>query len=208
MISNKILSAILFFFLSCSGPAGDKIDTLSIGAKAPKLDKELKDVSGKERALREIGAENGLLVIFSCNTCPFVKAWEDRYPEIRDQASEKDVGMALINSNAKKRDQGDGFADMKARHKNKGYGCPYLLDENSKLANAFGAKTTPHVFLFDDNFELVYKGAIDDNYENAEAVEEPYLKNALNALEEGGKIDPQQTKAIGCSIKRADTQGP
>jgi thioredoxin-related protein len=92
---------------------------------------------------------------------------------------------------------------MVKRTKEKGFKMPYLLDEKSSLANAFGAKTTPHVFLFDHNMKLVYRGAIDDNVNSASAVKTKYLENAMNALSAGKTIEVNDTRPVGCSIKRS-----
>ena len=114
-------------------------------------------------------------------------------------AAKNGVGIALINSNEAKRSGDDSMEEMKKHAADKGYGeLPYLIDEKSALANAFGAKTTPHIFLFDKDWKLVYEGAIDDNSKDAKAVKATYLKDVAS----GKKIDPNNTKAIGCSIKR------
>lgn len=181
--------------------------TLEIGAKAPKTDLKMKDVSGKEHALNDLKKENGLLVIFSCNTCPFViggmgEGWEGRYNKVYDIAEANNIGMVLVNPNEAKREKGDSFDDMVARAKEKSYKSPYVIDNNHVLADAFGARTTPHVFLFDKNMTLVYVGAIDDNVKSTEDVKEFYLKDAIENLAKGQKIDPNATKNIGCSVKR------
>ena len=109
----------------------------------------------------------------------------------------------MINSNEAKREGDDSMEAMREHANEKGYpDIPYLLDRNSELANAFGAKTTPHVFLFDSNMNLVYEGAIDDNHKSKSEVKTAYLNNALLNLRAGKEIDPNDTKAIGCSIKR------
>jgi hypothetical protein len=109
----------------------------------------------------------------------------------------------LINSNEAKRKGDDSIEEMMKHANEKGYSdIPYLVDENSKLANAFGAKTTPHVFLFDKEMRLVYEGAIDDNHKSKAEVKASYLNNAILNLSEGKAIDPNNTKALGCSIKR------
>jgi thioredoxin-related protein len=143
---------------------------LDIGSKAPKTDLKMADVSGKDMSLKEIAGEKGLLVIFSCNTCPFVigngtksEGWEKRYPEIYDLVEASGIGMVLVNSNEAKRDAGDGMNDMKERYKAEGLKGYYVLDKNHELADAFGALTTPHVYLFDENMKLIYRGAIDDS---------------------------------------------
>jgi thioredoxin-related protein len=160
------------------------------------------DVSDEKMSLKEVTSEQGLLVIFSCNTCPFVVMWEDRYAQLEEKCAETGLGMVYINSNQAKRDGDDSVEAMKAHAKKMDYSYPYLIDENSALANAFGAKTTPHIYLFNKDNELVYKGAIDDNYKNIEAVKEPYLLNAIDELLAGKKISLAETKAVGCSIKR------
>lgn len=179
-------------------------EPLEIGAKAPMTDVEMTGVSGESYTLAEVAGENGLLVIFSCNTCPWVKAWEDRYPKVANRAEELNIGMIVPNPNEGYRDQGDSMADMKQRASDKGYNFPYVLDENAKLAEAFGASRTPDVFLFNADMELVYRGAIDDNARNADAVEDHYLMDAMTAMANGNEIGSKVTKSIGCTIKYSD----
>jgi len=184
-------------------------DILEIGAKAPKSDMAMMDVSGDKMALKDVAGKNGLLVIFSCNTCPFVvgngtksEGWEGRYPGLYDAAASADIGMVMVNSNEAKRSAGDSMDDMKKRYNDEGLKGAYVLDEKHMLADAFGALTTPHVFLFDGDMKLIYKGAIDDSVESADSVTEPYLLNAIKMHVSGGKVDPNSTKQMGCSIKR------
>jgi thioredoxin-related protein len=199
-LSALLLTVILF---ACSFSGGEEYKTLPIGSKSPMLDYSMTSTVGDEVSLQDLKGDNGTLLIFSCNTCPFVIAWEDRYPELAAQAKQAGIGMALINSNEAKRSGDDSMEEMKAHAEEKGYAdIPYLVDANSELANAYGAKTTPHVFLFNSDWELMYEGAIDDNHESAEAAEKHYLKNAMENLAAGKKINPNNTKAIGCSIKR------
>jgi len=183
--------------------AGEEYVTLEIGENAKLIDREMTSIDGNNFSLQQLKKAKGLLVIFSCNTCPFVIAWEDRYPELARLAEENEIGFGLINSNEAKREGDDSMNEMIDHAKQKGYGeLPYLIDKDSELANAFGAKTTPHVFLFDKDLKLVYEGAIDDNYKSKDEVSAFYLKDALENLGEGKAIDPNQTKALGCSIKR------
>ena len=147
--------------------------------------------------------KKGLLVIYSCNTCPWVVAWEDRYNELYKECANEGIGFVLVNSNEAKREGADSMEEMKAHAKEKGYfNFAYVVDENHVLADAFGATKTPDVFLFNEEMKLVYKGAIDDNSKDKNAVEEPYLMNAVKALSAGKEINPATTKALGCSIKR------
>jgi hypothetical protein len=184
-------------------------ETLAIGTSAPAAEVKMMDISGKEYSLSDLKKPGGLLVVFSCNGCPFVvgsegsEGWEGRYDELRTLTEGNNIGMALINSNEAKRDKGDDLKSMKTRAEEHGFGkCRYLLDVNSAVANAFFARTTPHVYLFDGNMKLVYKGAIDDNVDDSKKVKEPYLKNAIQNLAAGKKIKPAETKPVGCSIKR------
>lgn len=188
--------------------AAHELPDLQIGAALPAADVSMKDASGGNKSLKEAAGANGLLVVFSCNTCPFVvgsegsEGWEGRYPELMAFSARSGVGVALVNSNEAKRADGDSYADMQVRYKEHKYSGAYLLDEGHKVADAFGARTTPHVFLFDKNMKLVYKGAIDDNVASAAAVKEKWLQNAINSMVAGKPVDPATTRNIGCSIKR------
>ena len=136
-----------------------------------------------------------MLVVFSCNSCPFVvggkdiEGWEGRYNEVFDAAEKNKVKMVLVNSNAARRDRGESIKDMKKRAQEKGIKAMYVLDKGSALADDFGARTTPHVFLFNSAKKLVYAGAIDDNCNDSKQVKEKWLENALNKLNAGEKID-------------------
>lgn len=181
----------------------EKYPTLEIGDKMPMEGYVMMNVNGDKYVLgKETKESKGTLVIFSCNTCPFVVQWEDRYADINQIAEATGVEFILINSNQAKRNGDDSFDAMKEHAQTQKYTMPYLVDENSKLANAFGAKTTPHVFLFNVDGVLVYKGSIDDNSKNKNEVKETYLFTALKELASGKKITTSETKAVGCSIKR------
>ncbi len=176
---------------------------LEIGAKAPMTDYKMKDVSGKSYSLADLKKENGLLVIFSCNTCPFVLGWEDQYPKLKKVADENKIGMVLINSNEAKRGDDDSMDAMKEHHKKANYNMPYVVDVNHRLADVFGAKTTPHVYLFNGDMRLAYRGLINNRYDNrSREVTETYLEDALTNLAAGKNINLAITQEKGCSIKR------
>ena len=203
-ITISILFTGLFIFQSF-----DNKEMLEIGSEIPLPNKSMLNIDDKEYSFDDLKKENGLLVIFSCNTCPFVigngsksEGWENRYPELGDISNDLNIGMVLINSNAAKRDDGDSFKEMQERYKSKGYNSYYVLDINSEIADAFGALTTPHVYLFDNNMKLVYRGAIDDNVKKSSEVKAFYLQDALNNMVAGNPIEPQTTRQLGCSIKR------
>ncbi|MBT3608346.1 MAG: thioredoxin family protein [Candidatus Marinimicrobia bacterium] len=174
---------------------------LEIGSTMPLKDLELADISGKNITLATAKGDAGTLVVFSCNTCPWVIRWEDRYVSLANTYAPKRLGMIAVNSNATRFGGEDSLEEMLEHAKNNGYNFPYAQDPESELASAFGATKTPHIYLFDGDDKLVYRGAIDDNAKNAKKVDEPFLANAIDALLAGNPINPQTTKALGCSIK-------
>lgn len=174
---------------------------LEIGSAIPKATVKMKDVSGKEVSLTDAKKEKGLLVIFSCNTCPFVKLSEARIKEMTAEAVKNNIGVIIINSNEAQRGDEDSFEAMKTYATEQGYICSYVVDKNSEVADAFGATRTPHCFLFDKK-GLVYRGAIDDNVKDADAAKEHYLKDAIQAVAKGTEVKTNSTKSVGCGIKR------
>ena len=174
---------------------------LEIGSTMPLKDLELADISGKNITLANAKGDAGTLVVFSCNTCPWVIRWEDRYVSLANTYAQKGIGMVVVNSNAARFGGEDSLEEMLEHAKNNGYNFPYAQDPESELASAFGATKTPHIYLFNGDDKLVYRGAIDDNAKNAKKVDVPFLANAIDALLAGNPINPQTTKALGCSIK-------
>ena len=202
LATTSILALAVIFTFVFNANADKGRESIEIGAKAPMSDRAMLGTDGNKLSLEDAKGENGLLVIFSCNTCPFVIYWEDRYPGLYEMCQENGIGMIVVNSNEAKREGDDSLEEMQQHAEENGYEFSYVIDENSKLANAFGAKTTPHVYLFDNSMELAYRGAIDDNYRDKDAVENHYLSDAMNNMRAGKKIEPNSTKPIGCSIKR------
>lgn len=204
-----ILSATVFSAAQVHAQKPELPAILEIGTKAPLADLKMPSTNDRDLSLNDIKGKNGLLVIFSCNTCPFVvgngeksEGWENRYRDYQLQCSGSEVGMVLVNSNEAKRGAGDNLDDMKKRAAEQAYRSYYVLDANHQLADAFGARTTPHVFLFDASMNLVYKGAIDDSPDSPEKVKEFYLRDAINNMVSQKPISPNSTKQMGCSIKR------
>lgn len=174
---------------------------LKIGDSIPMVETKMKNVDGKSLAIQSVRGSKGTLVVFSCNACPFVKAWEDRMVGLGNEFQKKGVGVIAINSNDPKRVEEDSFDMMKKRYQEKNYEFPYVMDTTSDVARKFGASRTPEAFLFNAKNELVYHGAIDDNWENAKEVDQQFLKEALTALLAGKDIKLKKTRAVGCSIK-------
>ncbi|MDF2436760.1 MAG: thioredoxin family protein [Bacteroidota bacterium] len=197
-------SAVLLTGLIATGFRLTINPELEIGSSMPDADHKMMDVSGKEVSLNEVKGTNGTLVIFSCNTCPYVKLSESRIKELGTVTSQNKVGMMVVNSNEAQRSEEDSFDAMKSYAKEQGYTFSYVVDKNSNLANAFGATRTPHCFLFDKNGKLVYRGAIDDNIKEPNDAKEHYLKDAVVAIAAGKTIKTNSTKSVGCSIKRVE----
>ncbi len=178
-------------------------EELAINAAIPEADTKMKDVSGKEMSLNEVKTGKGLLVVFSCNTCPYVKLSESRLKEYSDFCLANGIGCVFVNSNEAQRSEEDSFDAMVKYYGEQKLKCAYTVDTKSKVANAFGATRTPQCFLFNAK-GLVYKGAIDDNVKDPAGAKAFYLKDALNALLKGQNPSMQETKSIGCTIKRAE----
>ena len=192
----------LFVLIPLLSLAIDNKESLSIDESLPIPNYKMKSVDGSFYSLNDLKTEEGILVIFTCNTCPFVVMWEDRYKMLEEYCKKNNIGMAYINSNYKRRNSVDSYKSMIEHSKNMNYNYEYLVDNKSKLANTFNAKATPHIFLFDETNKLIYKGSIDNNYKDKSNVTEFYLKDAMDQMLKNDKIEISPTKAIGCSIKR------
>ena len=192
---NKIifLVSVLFFNVQAK--------ELSIGNEILGADYILKNIDGNDTSLDKLKKSNGILVVFSCNTCPWVIRWQDRYNILSAFSRKNDIGFVAVNSNARLHESVDSMDEMIYHAAANEYDFPYVLDENAKLAKAFGAMKTPHVYLFNSDNKLVYTGAIDDNAKSAKKVKNNYLMDAIRALGSNKKIKISETKALGCSIK-------
>jgi thioredoxin-related protein len=177
-------------------------DPLPLGSGIPKADNKLKDISGKEVTLKEAMKENGLLVMFSCNTCPVVIVNQARTKEICQYATDKSIGVVLLNANEANRKNSESLTAMQAYAKKQAYSWFYAEDKNNELADAFGATRTPECFLFNKNGKLVYHGAIDDSPGDAAGVTRHHLKEAMNEMLAGKQVSVKQSRSVGCSIKR------
>jgi thioredoxin-related protein len=198
---KKVLFSLLA--LSTIGLAAfTSVTELPIGAEMPKADVKMKDISGKGVSLKDAKKKNGLLVMFSCNTCPYVIKNQQRTVEISNYAMKNDIGVILINSNEGSRNEDDSFAAMQAYAKDQGYKWYYTVDEKSVLADAFGANRTPETFLFNKEGKLVYHGAIDDNPSNEGAVSRKHLKEAIDETVTGKDVTVTTSRSVGCTIKR------
>ncbi len=174
-------------------------NNLKIGSQAP--DFNLPGVDGKNYSLNSFKDNRALIVIFSCNHCPYVQAYEDRIKQIQEDYKTEGVSVVAINSNEDMNYPDDSFENMKKRSSEKKFNFPYLRDDDQSVARAYDATHTPEIFLFDKQRKLAFHGKIDDNWQEPNKVQNHYLKNALDELLAGKEISVPETFTIGCTIK-------
>lgn len=176
-----------------SGP-----DTLPIGSPAP--DFSLPATDGKTYSLKELSGGKAVVVNFTCNHCPYAKAYEDRFMELVRTFSPNGIAFVAINPNDENTYPDDSFEKMKERAQDRGFNFPYLRDAAQKTARAYGAVCTPHLFVIIAG-KIGYEGRIDDQWKDPAAVKHHDLHDALNAVVEGTAIPNTNTNPMGCSIK-------
>lgn len=180
-------------------------DGLKVGDQA--MDFKLKNVDGEMVSLAGNGEAKGYILIFTCNTCPYSVAYEDRIIALNNTYAPKGFPVVAVQPNDSQRSPGDSFDKMKTRAKEKGFNFPYLLDETQEVTRTYGATNTPHVYVLDrksgDKFVIEYIGAIDNNSRDADAADKHYVEDAVDSIIKGKSIETTKTKAIGCTIKWA-----
>lgn len=200
---KKLFVALCALFAITTGfKPTETIAGYAVGDMA--TDFKLKNVDGKVVSLANYKKAKGFIVVFTCNHCPFAQAYEQRIIDLHNEYAPKGYPVIAINPNDKDREPADSYENMVARAKDKKYPFVYLYDETQQIAKTYGATRTPHVYLLNKTKEgnkVAYIGAIDDNSEEASAVKEKYLANAINALIAGKPVELTNTKAIGCTIK-------
>jgi hypothetical protein len=174
---------------------------LAIGSAIPMAGEKMKNVDGRDLAVADVKGPKGTLVVFTCNACPYARAWEDRIVALGNEFALKGIGVVAVNANDPGRSPDDGYDTMKTRARDKGYRFPYVVDATSNVARAYGASHTPEAFLFDAQGRLVYHGTIDDNAQDPDKVTSRYLRDALQAVSSGRDVAVKETRALGCSIK-------
>ena len=203
---------MLFSFSGSSDPMFDlsEPNTISggieIGDKAPYF--KLKNIDGKEYSFENItdakgNKPKGYIIVFTCNTCPYAIANEQRLIDLHNNYAPKGYPVVAIQPNDPAVQPGDSFQAMKDNAREKGFPVLYLFDEGQEIFPKYGATKTPEIFLVDSNQVLQYHGAIDDSVRDEGNVGEKFVEKAIQALEEGKKPETKTTKAIGCSIKTA-----
>jgi len=194
---SVILAVTAFFAFNSDTSKGYKIGDIA-------TDFSLKNINDKMVSLKDYKDAKGFIVIFTCNHCPYAKAYEDRIIALDKKYAKAGYPVIAINPNNPEKQKDDSFDKMKERAKEKGFTFPYLLDAGQKIYPQYGATKTPHVYLLQKTSkgnQVKYIGAIDDNYEDEKAVKTKYLENAVDALLKNKEISVKETKAIGCSIK-------
>lgn len=172
---------------------------LSIGDSMPEI--ALPGTDGREYRTADITGDSATLIMFWCNHCPYVVANQDRIIRLQAEFAPRGVKFAAISANDIRNYPEDSLENMAKRAREKGYNFPYLYDESQQFARACGAQRTPEMFLFDAAGKLCYRGRVDDNYEDESHVRSHDLRNALEAVLEGRPCDPDETGALGCTIK-------
>lgn len=202
---TTVFSLVLLAAFFAYGHIHAQNDQELIGEIAPSFN--LKNIDGSMVSLNDYVADenvHGVIVIFTCNHCPYSKLYEDRIVALDKQFKAQGYPVVAINPNDPEAYPEDDFAGMKKRAKEKGFTFPYLVDETQEIAEAYGATRTPHTYLLqkdEDQFEVVYVGAIDDNPKDDTGVEVHYVNDAIQNAVEGQRVETNYTKAIGCSIK-------
>jgi peroxiredoxin len=192
------LVMLLAATVACAGEAAVAATELAVGTKAPAFSL----VNATDGSTVTMKPDDGKLkvVVFTCNQCPYAKAFEPRLIEIANRFNAKGVTFYAIDSNDDAKYDEETLANMKARAADKGYPYPYLKDGDSKIARAYGARVTPHVFVVDGAGVIRYRGYVDDSAKPEER-KTTGLTDALNAMMNGREVANAETRAFGCSIK-------
>ncbi|WP_370480219.1 thioredoxin family protein [Tamlana flava] len=198
--SIKLVSAVLVLIVMSAFTITS--DGYKIGDIAE--DFSLENVNGEMVSLSDYKDAKGFIVTFTCNTCPFAVAYEDRIIALDQKYASKGYPVIAIMPNNVKVKPGDNLDAMKERAESKGFTFPYLIDADQSVYPKYGATKTPHMFVLQKTKKgnvVKYIGAIDDNYKDASSVSTKYVEDAVDALLAGKEVPEKETKAIGCTIK-------
>ncbi|MCA0151671.1 thioredoxin family protein [Winogradskyella vincentii] len=202
MKTLKVLSLIVIMTVVSAFTVKPDTDGYKVGDLA--TDFSLENIDGKMVSLSDYKEAKGFIVVFTCNTCPYAVAYEDRIVALDKKYASKGYPVIAIMPNNTDVKPGDNMEAMKARAKAKGFTFPYLVDKGQKIYPQYGATKTPHVYILEKTRkgnEVKYIGAIDDNYKDAASVNTKYVEDAVDTLLDGGEVKVKETRAIGCSIK-------
>ncbi len=196
---NLLPVVILAALVTVAMITSEKPDPYKLGDQVE--DFQLESTSGTEVSLSAYAGSKGTIIIFTCNTCPYAVLYEDRIIDIHNRYAPMGFPVLAIQPNDVASKPGDNMEAMKKRAEDKGFTFAYVLDIDQEVYPRFGATNTPQVYLVDSDRRLRYVGAIDDHPQDASAVKNKYLENALTAVAAGNFPEPAHTKAIGCTIK-------
>ena len=167
-------------------------------------DFKLENINGEMVSLADFDEAEGFIVVFTCNTCPYAKKYEERIIALDKKYAKKGYPVVAINPNCVKKQPGDSMDAMKERSKEKDYSFVYLKDYGQEVAKQFGAERTPEIYLVEkknDGMYVVYTGTIDNNVDDPSKADKHYVEDAVDALMAGNKVELAETKAVGCTIK-------
>jgi len=190
LFSLAVLAFIPFKNFIPGYAVGDKVQSF-----------ELKNVDGKKYTLKDVMGTSGVIIVFTCNSCPVAQKYEQRVIELNKKFAPQGFPVVAINPNDPINNSEDSFEAMQVRAKEKSYGFKYLIDEGQKVYPQFGATRTPHVFIVDKTNTVRYIGSIDNDMEG-ESITEKYAENAIAAIQAGKNPEPNFTRAIGCTIRK------
>lgn len=207
MIYGRVLALLICGLLAASDaprlaaqdasdPHGKYNPVLAIGESAPSW-KELPGVDDQPHSLDDLKDAKAIVVVFTCNSCPYAVDYEDRLIDLHRDYRDKQVAVIAINVNKIPQ---DSFAAMKERAEEKGFSFPYLYDETQQIAKDFGATYTPEFFVLNADRKICYMGAMDDDSQG-KAVTKTYVRDALDAVLQGNMPTTQETPAVGCRIR-------
>ena len=202
MITGLLVTvAVLFVNATDASEAGFEVGDYA-------SDFSLKNIDGKTVSLSSYSSAKGFIVVFTCNTCPYAKAYEQRVIELDKKYASQGFPVIAINPNDVSKQPDDSMEKMVERANEKGDTFPYLRDDSQEVATAYGATKTPHVYILNKEasgkFKIEYIGAIDDSPREAADASEKYVEEAVDALLAGKKPAVTSKRAIGCTIKWKD----
>jgi glutathione peroxidase-family protein len=198
ILLTGILAVVAISFINAKeAPAGYKVGDYVADFSLPNID-------GKTVSMADYKDAKGFVIVFTCNTCPYAKAYESRIVALDKKYASKGFPVIAINPNDVEQKPGDSMEEMKQRARDKGYSFPYLRDDSQEVARKFGATKTPHIYLLNkvsDKYRVEYIGALDDSPNDESDVSERYVEDAINALMKGNSPAVTEKRAIGCTIK-------
>ncbi|WP_456312457.1 thioredoxin family protein [Pseudomonas shirazensis] len=197
---KKLITIVLFFGAFI---AQAQAPTLKAGQAAP--DFKLKNVDNKEVSFASYPNAKGFIVVFTCNTCPYAKAYEQRIIDLDNKFKPQGYPVIAINPNDPEASKADTFDKMQELAKEKKYGFPYLFDKGQLVTDQYGAKHTPHLFVVSKTAKgtvVEYTGAIDNDPEGTKTEKTKYVEEVIASLKNNQKPTVTETKEIGCTVKR------